>query len=319
MSIKIGANLNFRGKDPNFARDQFETLLEMKSISDNAIDEGHISYCKETGLHYEFKSENSIDENTGKWREFKPGGENTHKELTQAEYDALSDEEKNNGTVYFITDATSPGGTANYEELENKPSINNVILEGNKSIEDLKIAKELTQAEYDALSDEEKNNGTVYFITDAEGNSSDGATHIELTQAEYDALSEEKKNNGTVYFITDAEADSIIASNVPLTTLTNSSDINSDAVITYMVKNGMCTVSANTVSSTKMSAGNITLTTGLPIPVNTTCWYSLCTDSNATTAPLQNLLLKIDSSGNLIGYKGTDNINYFGTFSYPVK
>ena len=78
MSIKIGANLDFRGKDPNFARDQFETLSEMKSISDNAIDEGHISYCKETGLHYEFKSENSIDENTGKWREFKPGGENSN-------------------------------------------------------------------------------------------------------------------------------------------------------------------------------------------------------------------------------------------------
>ena len=78
MSIKIGANLDFRGKDPNFARDQFETLSEMKSISDNAIDEGHISYCKETGLHYEFKSENLIDENTGKWREFKPGGENSN-------------------------------------------------------------------------------------------------------------------------------------------------------------------------------------------------------------------------------------------------
>ena len=81
MSIKIGANLDFRGKNPNFARDQFETLLEMKSISDNAIDEGHISYCKETGLHYEFKSENSIDENTGKWREFKPGGENSNIDL----------------------------------------------------------------------------------------------------------------------------------------------------------------------------------------------------------------------------------------------
>ena len=78
MSIKIGANLDFKGKYPNFARDQFETLSEMKSISDNAIDEGHISYCKETGLHYEFKSENSIDENTGKWREFKPGGENSN-------------------------------------------------------------------------------------------------------------------------------------------------------------------------------------------------------------------------------------------------
>lgn len=110
-----------------------------------------------------------------------------------------------------------------------------------------------------------------------------------------------------------------IASNVPLTTLTNSSDINSDAVITYMVKNGVCYVSINTLSSTKMSTGNITLTTGIPIPINPSCWYSLCTNSNATNAPLQNLLLRIDSSGNLIAYKGTDNINYFGSFSYPVK
>lgn len=34
-----------------------------------------------------------------------------------------------------------------------------------------------------------------------------GAGHIELTQAEYDALSEDEKMNGSVYFITDAEGD----------------------------------------------------------------------------------------------------------------
>ena len=105
---------------------------------------------------------------------------------------------------------------------------------------------------------------------------------------------------------------------VPLKKLKNSSDINSDADITYIVKNGICTVSANTISSSKMASGNITLTTGLPIPVNPSCWYSICTNSNATNAPLQNLLLRIDPSGNLIAYKGTDNINYFGSFSYPV-
>ena len=100
--------------------------------------------------------------------------------------------------------------------------------------------------------------------------------------------------------------------------LKNSSDINSDADITYIVKNGMCNVSVNTVSSTKMETGNITLTTGLPIPVNTSCWYSLSTNSNATTAPLQNLLIRIDSSGNMIAYNGSNNANYFGSFSYPV-
>ena len=30
---------------------------------------------------------------------------NTYRELTKAEYDALTEEEKNNGTIYFITDA----------------------------------------------------------------------------------------------------------------------------------------------------------------------------------------------------------------------
>jgi hypothetical protein len=107
--------------------------------------------------------------------------------------------------------------------------------------------------------------------------------------------------------------------NTPIKTLVNSSDINSSAVITYMVKKGICTVSANTVSSSKMASGNITLTTGLPIPANPSCWYSLCTNSNATNAPVQNLLVRIDVSGNLISYIGTNSVNYFGTFSYPVK
>ena len=36
------------------------------------------------------------------------------------------------------------------------------------------------------------------------GNSSKHTTSVELTQSEYDALSDDEKNNGTVYYITDA-------------------------------------------------------------------------------------------------------------------
>lgn len=45
-----------------------------------------------------------------------------HVELTQAEYDALTQEEKNNGTVYFVTDGQSGGGSAarNYTTTERK-------------------------------------------------------------------------------------------------------------------------------------------------------------------------------------------------------
>ena len=40
------------------------------------------------------------------------GDETKHRTLTQAEYDALSPEEKNNGTIYFVSDAGGGGGGA---------------------------------------------------------------------------------------------------------------------------------------------------------------------------------------------------------------
>jgi hypothetical protein len=45
----------------------------MKEYPETSIDDGHLSYCVEDGKRYEFKSTNSIDETTGRWREFKSG------------------------------------------------------------------------------------------------------------------------------------------------------------------------------------------------------------------------------------------------------
>ena len=50
-----------------------------------------------------------------KWLEYKPsggGGDASYRELTQAEYDELTEEEKHNGTIYFITDGEGGGGSA---------------------------------------------------------------------------------------------------------------------------------------------------------------------------------------------------------------
>ena len=136
------------------------------------------------------------------------------KEVTQAQYDALSEEEKNSEIIYLINDAydnASGGGhvaltQAEYNALSHEAKNSGIVylitdadVEGGSGSGHV----ELTQAEYNALSDGEKYNGTVYLITDASGGSGSGG-HIELTQAEYDALSEEEKNNGTVYLITDA-------------------------------------------------------------------------------------------------------------------
>lgn len=46
--IQVADNFNYRGKKPNFDRDSFDTLYDMKNYSENSLDDGHISYCKET-------------------------------------------------------------------------------------------------------------------------------------------------------------------------------------------------------------------------------------------------------------------------------
>ena len=71
MAIKIGSNFSFQGQQPNFERDRFETLTEMKAFPVTSIDDGHLSYCAEDGNTYQFKSSNSVDDTTGKWRLFK--------------------------------------------------------------------------------------------------------------------------------------------------------------------------------------------------------------------------------------------------------
>ena len=71
MAIKIGANLAYNGKLPNFERDSFETKVAMKAFDENSIDEGHLSYCKEDGNIYQYKHTNTVDATTGRWRIFK--------------------------------------------------------------------------------------------------------------------------------------------------------------------------------------------------------------------------------------------------------
>lgn len=71
MAIKIGSNFTFQGKQPNFERDRFATKDAMKAFPETSIDDGHLSYCAEDENTYQFKSSNSVDAVTGKWRVFK--------------------------------------------------------------------------------------------------------------------------------------------------------------------------------------------------------------------------------------------------------
>lgn len=96
MAIKIGANLAYNGKLPNFERDSFETKAAMKAFDENSIDEGHLSYCKEDGNIYQYKHTNTVDDTTGRWRLFKIdadavlNGTSTNAIQNKAVFDALN-------------------------------------------------------------------------------------------------------------------------------------------------------------------------------------------------------------------------------------
>lgn len=84
----------------------------------------------------------------------------------------------------------------------------------------------LTQAEYDALSDEEKDSDNVYYISDAPFESSNV---VPLTRAEYDALSDATKMDGRFYYITDEEE--VAKSFVVQTNVNSTETVPSSAVV----------------------------------------------------------------------------------------
>lgn len=108
MALLIGDNFNYQGQKPNFERDSFDTLESMVSYPETSIDDGHISYCKETKKHYIFNSSNESTD-TGKWREFSAG---VLKNLSEAS-DAFN-------TIYAEAQRGTEGTINDYSNLINQ-------------------------------------------------------------------------------------------------------------------------------------------------------------------------------------------------------
>ena len=75
--IKVGDNFSYKGKKPLDSRDCFDTVSEMAQFAETSLDEGHLSYVKETDKHYKFNSTNNVDSTLGKWREYTSSGSGT--------------------------------------------------------------------------------------------------------------------------------------------------------------------------------------------------------------------------------------------------
>ena len=114
--------------------------------------------------------------------EIQGGGTSEHQNITQAEYDALTPEQKQADIVYFITDAdvvyaTKTEVSAKQDKLVSGTNIktingNSILGEGNIKIQGVGGSgdehQSITYDEWYALSDEEKMADKVYLISDAD-------------------------------------------------------------------------------------------------------------------------------------------------------
>ena len=209
MALKIGDNFSYQGQKPNFDRDSFDTLAAMKAFPETSIDEGHISYCKENGKNYQYKTANSVDAITGKWRKFKsgdsyPAGGTSGQVLTKTETGVewknvpeAEDELPSGGTNGQVLTKTS-NGTAWQNvptELPSGGSVGQVLKKTSTGVawqnDNNTTYNKATQQADGLMSKEDK----------AKLDGLTGASLQILTQEEYNAI--ESKAEDTVYFIKD--------------------------------------------------------------------------------------------------------------------
>ena len=105
--IKVGDNFSYKGKKPLDSRDCFDTVSEMAQFAETSLDEGHISYVKETDKYYKFNSTNNVDSTLGKWREYTSSGSHTHD--NKSTLDKLT--ETSDGTLLFDGNQIEGGGS----------------------------------------------------------------------------------------------------------------------------------------------------------------------------------------------------------------
>lgn len=124
------------------------TKAQMLAVNDNLMPSKYFTIGQDDGYIYLYDKANTVDPTTGKFRKFEGGGgTGGASELSELEDVLLT--------------SLSNGQTLIWDETEAK-WVNADFPSGSNE-------RELTQAEYDALSEQEKMNGTTYFITDGEG------------------------------------------------------------------------------------------------------------------------------------------------------
>ena len=161
----VAITFGYEGDLPNFERDQFATLADMKEVVDT-IDEGHMSFCKETKKHYVFQSSNSLDATTGKWREIAdPAAVEASKQAVDAQKLKLQTIE---GTVTQQGQTITQAKGKADENAGKIATLESTIQQLQAKITQLELEKEITYLnsieEYNALPEETKKKPSHLFV-----------------------------------------------------------------------------------------------------------------------------------------------------------
>lgn len=164
----VAITFGYEGDLPNFERDQFATLSDMKAVVDT-IDEGHMSFCKETKKHYVFQSSNSVDATTGKWREIAdPAVVEASKQSVETQKLKLQTIE---GTVTQQGQTITQAKGKADENAGKIATLESTIQQLQAKITQLESEKEITYLnsieEYNALPEEKKKKQHLFVLAKA--------------------------------------------------------------------------------------------------------------------------------------------------------
>lgn len=69
MAVALSGNIDYNGSQPNFSRDIFNTIEEMRTVSKQRMPKMFVASCLETGKLYLYNKSNEEDPTLGLWRE----------------------------------------------------------------------------------------------------------------------------------------------------------------------------------------------------------------------------------------------------------
>ena len=68
MAVTVSGSLLLGKAEPNFVREQYTTLADMKAANLDKLPELYLAYCLEDRAGYYLDKKNDVDPVTGKWR-----------------------------------------------------------------------------------------------------------------------------------------------------------------------------------------------------------------------------------------------------------